>query len=156
MKRFFFDSYKTSYFDVIYYNIAWNSETVLSGVLWAFLDLTYDSSWVTEYHSDTFFLYISCHSRRRVYLQCHCQLKLKTGERYNDAEQKANIVSFSSKKHIDSQFLLWVLPKKHNTTYKWRLARKKFSHIFSVPNFVLFVFCGTGAWTQDLHFKPLH
>lgn len=107
-----FYNYKTSDFDVICHNIVWNSENVLSGVIWAFLDLTVDRSWVAEYRSGIFFLYIPCHSRHRVYLQCHCQLKLKTGGRCNDAERRANIISFSSKTHIDNQFLLWGLPEK--------------------------------------------
>jgi hypothetical protein len=95
----FFDSYKPLYFYVGYNNSIWNSKTLLSRILGAFLDLTYDSSWVIKYYSDSFSLHRSCHSRSRVSLQCHCQLKLKTKERCNDAEQKANIISFSSKKH---------------------------------------------------------
>lgn len=112
MKRVFFYNYKTSDFDVIYHNIVWNSENVLSGVTWAFQDLQVDRSWVTEYRSGIFFLRTPCRSRHRVYLQCHCQLKLKTGGRCNDAERRANTIFFSSKTHTGSQFLLWGLPEK--------------------------------------------
>lgn len=112
-----FYKYKTSGFDVICHNIVWNSENVLSGVIWAFLDLKVGRSWVTGYRSGIFFLYVPCHSRHRVYLQCHCQLKLKTGGRCNDAERRANIISFFSKTHIYNQFLRWGLPKKNKTTY---------------------------------------
>lgn len=133
-------NYKTSDFDVICHSIVWNSENVLSGVIWAFLDLKVDRSWVTEYHSGIFFLYIPCHSRHRVYLQCHCQLKLKTGGRCNDAERRANIISFSSKTHIDNQFLLWVLPKKHKTTYKQVRKQAKFCHISLCPKCFKMIF----------------
>lgn len=112
--RVFFYNYKTSDFGgVTYHSIFWNSETVPSGVIWTFLDLTFDRSWVTEYRNDIFFLYIPCHSRHRVCLQCHCQLRLKTGGRCNDVEPRASIISFSSKTHSDNQFLLWELPERY-------------------------------------------
>ena len=88
-----FYNYKTWDFDVTYHNIVWNSENVLLGMTWTFQDLTFEGSWVTEYHNGIFFLCIPCHSRHRAYLQCHCQLKLKTGGRYNDAEPRASIIS---------------------------------------------------------------
>lgn len=111
MKRVFYH-YKTAGFGVIYHNVVWNSENVLSGLIWTFQDLTFDRSWVTGYRNGIFFLCIPCHSRHRVYLQCHCQLKLKTGGRCNDAEPRASTISFSSRTHIDNQFLLWALPEK--------------------------------------------
>ena len=59
-----------------------------------------------------FHMYISCHSRNAVYLQCHCQIKPKTGWRYNDAEPRASTIPFSSKTHTNHRFLLWGLPEK--------------------------------------------
>lgn len=137
MKRVFFYNYKTSDFSVIYHSVDWNFENILSGVIWAFQDLQFDRSWVTVYRSGVFFRYIPCHSRHRVYLQCHCQLKLRTGGRCNDTERRANIISFSSMTHTDNQFLLWGLPKNNKTMYKQRLGSKKssVSHIFCSPHF---------------------
>lgn len=117
MKRVFIYiyNYKTSDFNVIYHSVVWNFENVLSRVIWASQDLQVDRSWVTVYRSGIFFLYIPCHSRHRVYLQCHCQLKLKTGGRCNDIERRASIISFSSMTHTDNQFLLWGLPKNNKS-----------------------------------------
>lgn len=85
---------------------------VFSQAIWTFLNLTFDRSWVVGYHNGIFSQYIPCHSRHRVYLQCHCQLKLKTTGRCNDTEQRVNIIFFFSKTHIDNQFLLWEWPEK--------------------------------------------
>lgn len=108
----FCSSHTTSGFDVICYNVVWNSGTVLLGVIWTSLELTYGSSWVTEYHSDVSFLCTPCRSRHRVYLQCHCQLKPKTGGRCTDAAQRVDTIFFSSKTHIGNRCLLWELPEK--------------------------------------------
>lgn len=106
---------------------------VLSGVIWAFLDLTCDSNWAIECRSDTFSQNISYHSRHTVYPLCRCQLKRKTDGRCNGAERRANIISFSSRTHTGNQSLLWGWPEKQKATWKRRLVSKKASHVFSAP-----------------------
>lgn len=143
---FFKYNYKTSDFNVIYHSVVWYFENVLAGVIWAFQNLQVDRSWVTVYRSGIFLLCIPCHSRHRVYLQCHCQLKLKTGGRCNDIERRANIISFSSMTHTDNRFLLWGLPKNNKTMYQQRLGSKKSSVTFFVPHILnkcpfCFLFC---------------
>ena len=111
MKRVFYN-YKTWDFDVIYHNIVWNSENVLSGMTWTFQDLTFKKLGNQISYWYLFRMYISCHSRNGVYLQCHCQIKPKTVWRYNDAEPRASMIPFSSKTHTNHRFLLWGLPEE--------------------------------------------
>lgn len=78
------------------------SSGILKMVIWDDLDISgldIWRSWVTKYHNGIFPMYISCHSRNGVYLQCHCQIKPKTGGRCNDAEPRASLIPFSSKAH---------------------------------------------------------